>query len=67
MKTRRPARDLVIKVDNEKACVFQSKEESWLLVLDNVDDFEDVCDFIPRVRLKRVRALDPRIPWDEIG
>src|SRR3954464_11265147 len=47
------ARDLDIKVDNDEDLPkhirtwFQSREERWLLLLDNVDEFEDVYDFIP--------------------
>src|SRR3954468_23918947 len=44
---------LGIKVDNDKDLAehirawFQAREERWLLMLDNVDAFEDVYDFIP--------------------
>src|SRR4051794_2583645 len=48
------ADDLGIKIDNDEALAkhicewFQSSKKRWLLMLDNVEAFEDVYDFIPR-------------------
>src|SRR4051812_41507351 len=50
---RKLAKKLGIKVDNDEDLAedirewFQSQEDRWLLMLDNVDSFEDVYDFIP--------------------
>src|SRR3954471_3550546 len=47
------AKKLGIEVDNDEALAeqirtwFQTREGRWLLMLDNVDAFEDVHDFIP--------------------
>ena len=51
---RNLAKDLGIKIGNDEALAehirawFQSRKERWLLLLDNMDKFGDVYDFIPQ-------------------